>query len=445
MIERLDPAIADEEGWIPTPHSAAEGFSTPLAGLAGIPFQGVLAKGNSTFTLQNSYTYLDCQKPAEVTTLPPHLAFPLNDLKLTNNLFATMAVNMSEQDWRSGRSKDRSQAKGRRQVGFASILRGSRGNGTTYIYAACTCTQTYIEARVFCKSNKCGVTDVRSSLLDHEPSELTHLDGSSSRSALFYEYFSVATDTQASSENKRFTITQRYISDAENSRPLVWPYDLEGRIFPNILSLTAETFSTRFTTTYNTFYTTFSALTNMYGMAVNLSAMVSPPADTPVQIITEITNPQLNVGWKYRPGVLAKGDGSPFFAQRSKAEFIESEPRYVVHRAWILTFIVSVCVLIIVSLVGFFFQVHRVAPDFLATMAGMVRDSEFIAVGDKDGGRGGAASVLEGAEAVRRFGGLEVVVADVKPEGEVGRVALVGVEEAGKEGWGKVRLGRLYE
>lgn len=128
---------------------------------------------------------------------------------------------------------------------------------------------------------------------------------------------------------------------------------------------------------------------------------------------------------------------------RAVSENVETERRYIIHRRWMILFLISVCTLLLISVPGFILQLRRVAPDFLGTMAGMIRDSPFVGLGAAGGNF--ADSVLDGSEAVRKYGHLKVFIGDVKPAEEVGKVALVGVEEARREGWTKVKLGRGYE
>lgn len=466
MIERLDQAAADEEGWIPTPldRTSSDGLQQPVpfASLVGIPFQGVPNRGNSTFNIQTNYAYLSCQQPQKVKSLPPHLDAIFQDRSkngISGNFVVgepklpTLSINLTDAGWASGRWQNRSQSVGNRQIGFASVVKEEYrhnvkvGNKTTTVQditwanTTCTSTQTYVEARVFCRDANCGVIAVRRSTLDHEPEHLSQLDGLGYKNQYFHQYFSQVTDTAAQRNKVRITVTQNYIADPNNFRVL----DAMAKK-PDVFNITSEEFSTRFTTTYNSFYTAFAALANLLGTNLNLSTVTTPPPDTPARISTELFPALAPVPWKYRPGVLAGGNstGSPFFAHKSIAEVTESEVRYSVNRVWVGIFTVSVAILLCVSLVGWGLQWRRIAPDFLGTVAGGLRDSEYIKLDDGEEENGGS-SVLDGIQAARRWSGKRVLIADVKPEEEVGRVALVGCEEAEREGWGKVKLGRFYE
>lgn len=88
MIEALNSTTADKDGWIP------RGNSTIYASLIGVPLEGVPLKGNSTFTIESNYAYLDCRKPKLIGELPSYL----NHFPTGSRLGPTFFVNMSEQD-----------------------------------------------------------------------------------------------------------------------------------------------------------------------------------------------------------------------------------------------------------------------------------------------------------------------------------------------------------
>lgn len=461
MLESLNSSTADGDGWIKTPLSLPAGIQpVPFASLIGIPVQGVPAAGNVTFTMESNYVYLSCDAPQNITTVPPSL-WPLfntstikdpyveSEITGANGILPSLAVNMTDDDWNSGRWKNRSQSLGPRKVGFAQLDKNPSkwervGNKSVLIEeyywtsTNCTVTTTYVESSIFCNTGECAVTAIRpSKLADREPEDLTHLDGASARNKLFYRFLSQATDTSASKAKHRTTVTQRYIADPSNSKLL------SDTGTPPLLNVTAVDFSTRFTTTYNSFYTAFSALTHVLGTTKNLSETI-PAADTPGEVVMEMFPKLTGKTYSYRPGLPARGN-STFFAQKTTAEVVDSERRYVVNRVWLGIFTVSVCLLLLLTLAGFLLQFRRIAPDFLGTVGGMVRDSPYIILKDRGDGFGPAGSVLDGVEAARRWKDVSVGIRDVKSGEEVGRVGLVGLEEAEREGWGKVKLGRRYE
>jgi len=104
--------------------------------------------------------------------------------------------------------------------------------------------------------------------------------------------------------------------------------------------------------------------------------------------------------------------------------------------AWACTLLVSVSLLLIIGVASVVLETILVAPDVLGYASTLARNSKYLRLpGVKAGPLG-----MGGAERARHIGGVRVMVQDVRPDKEVGRVVL-GLERVGAE---RLKAGRIY-
>ncbi|KAH7390505.1 hypothetical protein BKA66DRAFT_547961 [Pyrenochaeta sp. MPI-SDFR-AT-0127] len=121
----------------------------------------------------------------------------------------------------------------------------------------------------------------------------------------------------------------------------------------------------------------------------------------------------------------------------TEAEKIIQTPVYSANIPWIGTLLFTTTILLLLGDLHLFVSVVTTAPGLFSYAASLTRENPFVSV--PNGG-----SALRGTERVRFLRKLKVQVADVKPDDEVGYVALKSVDnDAGFEE-GLIVRGRMY-
>jgi hypothetical protein len=92
-------------------------------------------------------------------------------------------------------------------------------------------------------------------------------------------------------------------------------------------------------------------------------------------------------------------------------------------------------VLFAVALVGTWLKYFRtVAPDIVGHISSLTRDNPYVKIP-------GGGSSLSGFKRARYLKDVEIKIADLKPDDEVGRIVIMSVDEANPRGSGH-ELGR---
>lgn len=136
----------------------------------------------------------------------------------------------------------------------------------------------------------------------------------------------------------------------------------------------------------------------------------------------------------YNSTVLTGGDGISLEDRNGMwhdstatwTEFVES--RYVMHKAWFSVSLAATLVLFSLSLVNVAIRCIIKAPDFLDGVAGLTRDSRYIRVPQEGSG-------MSGSDRLQMIKGTKVRICDVKPDSDVGRIALTTKVDSPKLDW----------
>lgn len=126
--------------------------------------------------------------------------------------------------------------------------------------------------------------------------------------------------------------------------------------------------------------------------------------------------------------------GNPFLNTTSATVF-PLEPVYAINMPWMILYFVSVAIMFLAAVFSITMHYRCQAPPILGFVSSLVRDSAYFSY---DGMQGNSAE--DGADKARRLGSLQVMVADVRGENKVGRIALAPMETGSR-----VRKGRWYE
>ncbi|KAK0743996.1 hypothetical protein B0T18DRAFT_448539 [Schizothecium vesticola] len=101
---------------------------------------------------------------------------------------------------------------------------------------------------------------------------------------------------------------------------------------------------------------------------------------------------------------------------------------------WVAVFLTSVIILLIVGIVSVVLEGMLIAPDVLGYASTLARNSRYLHLPKT------AAKPMSGPERARAIGGVKVMIQDVKPDKEVGKIAL-GLKHDRAE---PLKTGRLY-
>lgn len=184
-------------------------------------------------------------------------------------------------------------------------------------------------------------------------------------------------------------------------------------------NVTDEDFSRRFTLMFNTYY--YASLDPFTATDANYSKF---PGQTD-RIMSQPVYPGPYLSSGYEGATMVMVDNATEYTQREI---------YGLNRHWATILVFCTSVLQILSLAGLFLRLTTPAPDIFDYGASLTRENPFVPVP-----KGGSA--IGGAERARMLRRMRVKMADVKPDEQVGYVALVattGVVDQGVDGQGQV-------
>ena len=119
-----------------------------------------------------------------------------------------------------------------------------------------------------------------------------------------------------------------------------------------------------------------------------------------------------------------------------KAERVYSPPSLIfkLDWRWVAVFLTSVIILLIVGIASVVLEGMLIAPDVLGYASTLARNSRYLHLPKT------AAKPMSGPERARAIGGVKVMIQDVKPDKDVGKIAL-GLKHDRAEA---LKPGRLY-
>lgn len=315
------------------------------------------------------------------------------------------------------------------------IIFGSRApNGTTI--ANCAIGTSYIQAEVHCNftsplwnidktasgrtaAGACYVDRLRRDPVHPVIDPYTPLDATYRISQRLFTEWPLATGnvpTGTSSPTERFIndINTDSASDGTNSVLVatdwlgynVTDHDSDGGIsYVDIASLSLTTFTERFALLFNTYWHSFCNLQAMTQSEIGLGFGASFP---------------LNVMFR-----------------SVDAETAIPGQHFVVNFAWLAVYLVCCVVALLAGIWALILQYHTLVPDVLGSVSAQIKENPYTPVC-----QGGSA--LDAKEFARHVMHLPVKLADVRPQEEVGHIALTSLG-TGEEGRiADVRRERLY-
>jgi hypothetical protein len=389
---------AASSGWISVPSG-----DVPYSSLIGIPTINVSKTGNTTFAVESTYLDLDCYN---VSRSAAPVLIEGADSKFNKTFWSTSGLPISfsvaldgfvlEDDnsttygpWNGSIGNIPSDTD---VSGFGHTLLfqsriyqdnlGNNGNSTTIAF--CTLTQQYVESAVVCSGSFCRVTSMRQSLRSHVSSNITTL--SFPRFFLLFSlWFPFATTMQgAGVPSINSTATECYI--ANPASPFCPAAANSGGFgVVDLSTVPKDIFELRLGQLLNTYY---QAALEPFGISGSFAA-------TPADNLTA-------------SGILS-----------------HLEEQYVVHWPYLGIYVFCSFALLVVAVVGAWFDFQTPGPDFLGYCSSLARDSGFVRTP-----RGGSA--LDGVERARLLRDVRVKLGDVGGGSDdgVGRIAFADEDRA---------------
>ena len=419
-------------------HTTAGTYSS----LTGVPVVGgYYGLGVEKFSLETSYYTFKCNEIREMdqdevftSSIPGRAPYKAKDplvwdsgyLGYPNTFFIDTFTPIDSNDGDSSADRRRDDA----DLSARQIMFASQGQNRINM-ANCTMALAHVQSEVMCNftnplwtfshqssglgaAGACAVSRMRNSTLDVRTKNWTPLDGQGSVAENFFNAWPGATGPipkGSSSPTEKFLVEVSTNPVAVNiPKPLVaadWLGYQNPSNYVDITILGRDTFTERFGLLFNTYWHSFCNLQAMTETEIGLGFMETMPP----HVMFNTTDVHMIV-----PGQL-----------------------YVVNFACLAVFFVCSVIALAAGILAVVLSYKTLVPNILGRVSTMTRNNPFTPVPS-------GASTLDGDDFGRRVRTMPVRFVDVRPEGEVGSVALSVVGEGtGDDGrWAPLTRGRLY-
>jgi len=472
-LEYINKTKSDAEGWITVPTvQDPETYSA----LVGLPVVGLPATGRSNFTLESTYLTVECGRfnqtpyPGINDTNRADTDFPKLDELIPGQVWLNKSLNNPfepsrglttsffidtnlETSWAQSSPSyepllgrldsffgyynqsqlDHKLAQESREFIYASIYATSADEANFGLNVGrCTIAQNHVEAMIECNGDQCATTKVRKSLTDTRPSKYTPFEHGLIMSG-FAEQFPIAVTFNVGSSP-----TERYLSNSSS-----FPFIQEAGqlssdvVYTNVSLVEPELFSRRLSSVINTYYQLTIQPTGYFGsLPRNLS--LYGPDTLPVTDINKYlpgnisaTNTSFFDWWAEFDKRVQTSD-SPFIGATTTARTTTTEQIFVGNAAWISLLIASSVVIFTIGFTAIILKRQTLGPEMFGFVTSMTYENPWIKI--PQGG-----TMLDAMERARLLRDVEVHVADVRGNDNVGHIALAaGIPLR------KLERGRLY-
>ncbi|KAF2003835.1 hypothetical protein P154DRAFT_543619 [Amniculicola lignicola CBS 123094] len=455
-FEAMDPSTADLAGWIsvPTTMSASEDFSS----LVGVPLVGLPQDGKSNFSMESTYISVACGK------FNQSVMSTFQNMTLLQETLAQQKV--PSYIWRNKTAEPPFERLGQtsffielagpwekdyipRLDGFVGNVNGSvlnndelhRQKQFSYVskyaeginVAKCSFSQRHVETLVRCNGDQCSPDKVRVSLTDTRPTSFTGFEHPLIMES-FARRFAVAVTTRARGSSP----TERFLFNS-SAFPLIQERGIadDDKAFINLTLISPELFSKRLSLLVNTFYQLSLQPQGYFGsLTTNLSAYgpdTLPVTDLNKHLpsnLSATTHSFLDWWGTFLDGVYHSD--APFIAATTTATVTRTEEVFQYSLPWLLLLFISSGILLAIGSVGLVLKRKTLGPELFGFVAGMTYENPYVKIP-------GGGSMLDAMERARLLRDVEVCIADVRGDQDVGHIALAaGVPLR------KLERGRLY-
>lgn len=396
MIEALEnSSLSDTDGWY-TPSAN----NTVYSSLIGTPVTNMLdTEVNTTFCMETSYWHLTCPVVADIWQ-PPHTNI---SSPLWTGATGDSGTLTSNSSWPRSANGNKSEISAERGGSIPDDLPGRtivyntwdpNGENTGSI---CNIYTTYVEVNISCTGVTCAASELRRSKMPHPPSTWTFFD----QEGLVWIHFAEIFADLISGHPATATGVQIYFLDPQN------PFN--ATLAQGLYTLDTGTYAIRLAQLFNTVW---ASIVGMYAIPEGLSVDTATQNETTLEEAYDAT--------------FANTTGT----KTHTIEVIQC------HTGWLVTLSVASLAMVVASLAHPLVRFSRRAPDFMLNVSTMMRDSAFVDLPS-------TGSTLDSAERARLIKHMKVRFGDVRPEDDVGYIA-VGSFGAGNH-VARARKGRLYD
>lgn len=473
-IDYINDTHADTEGWITVP--AIQQPETYSA-LVGLPIVGLPQTRRSNFTIESTYLTVECGRFNQ--TPYPGLN---NSTNMSKTNFAKLDELVPGQVWKNkslnnpfepaeGRSSSffidtnlgspwdtedpmyetligrldaffgnynktrlsNKQAQEAREISFTSVYATSIDSNVFGLnMARCNLAQNHVEAMVECTGKECVTKKVRKSLSDSRPSTYTAFEHGVIMAG-FAQQFPLAVAYSAGSSP-----TERYLANS-SAFPFVQQagHVTQDIMYTNLSLVDPELFSRRLSSAINTYYQLTIQPTGYFGSLSSNLSLYGPdtlpfndvdkylPSDSPA------TNSSF-FDWWSKFDVVAQNSQSPFIGATTTATVTTTEEIFVGEVLWLSLLMVSSAVILVIGIAALVLKQRTLGPELFGFVSSMTYENPWVKI--PSGG-----TMLDAMERARLLGDVQVHVADVRGNDDVGHIAFAaGVPLR------KLEKGRLY-
>ncbi|KAF2192698.1 hypothetical protein K469DRAFT_731168 [Zopfia rhizophila CBS 207.26] len=426
-LEALDMSKVDSIGWIVVPSN----ISTPetYSSLVGLPVAGIQANTNSTFNLESTYLSVNCGRFNQTTN--PSSFNPFTPLNRTASFFidtdcplfpgsvsdAGDEILMARLDGFVGNFNssilNNMDAQWNRNLLYVSqyaLTHDSNPMGLNI--ASCSLSQTHVEAMVDCDKDQCAVQKIRKSLTDTRPASFTGLEHHLIMSGIAENFPTAFTSPGGSSPTERFLVdTSSFPFIQETGYPTM------DRRWVNVSIIPPDVFSKRLSLVLNTYYQLSTQPTGYFGSLPKNLTLYGP--DTlPVSDIDAYLPGNLSATkhtfeeWWVPFREVVQDSAAPFIGATTTAKVSTAQEIFVCNFAWLALLLASSGIIFTTGAAALVLKRKTLGPELFGFY-----ENPYIKI--PQGG-----SMLDAMERARLLQDVEVYVADVQGDDDVGHIAL---------------------
>jgi hypothetical protein len=346
--------------------------------------------GSWIFTMNSSYLFLNCSP------------LSLGTLNQTGQNLSQLSPTTSESLYMSMTVPTTPNPIG--NVTFLSTCTGPPApdpDDQIFAYSICNFTQTFVGSTVNCTDTECAVTHIQNAP-NHDPVPMTD----------FIDEFLKSSDvglSNGSNSYDHFSITELYLRNPDNAT------EPGSDSYCDLSSLQEDPvqFSQGLSYLINSFYST--------GFTHDFAVGTITPDD-----YVDVSSGPVNSTQRI---VLTSVDNDARHLYQS-----EMSP-YLFGIDWLFMSIYEFCslALLLIGIAGVLLESRTIAPDILGFASSVARHSKYVKLPHVDG-------TMSGGERAKMLGDVRVMMQDLKPDAEIGKIVLGTVNESAH----RLRPGKLY-
>lgn len=456
-LEEANSSLADSDGWVAT----SPNVSTPedYSSLVGLPIVGLPIHDKSNFSLEYTYLSVDCQ-PFTQADYPngnsSSVWFGINATRLeqlvpgqvwfdkeTENPFGDVTGGRNSffmdttrsYPWGMKEGNDHNLFMGRldgffgnfnsslmpkselttnRELVYVSQFASGRGLGLNI--ATCSLSQTHVEAGIQCQGSNCATTKLRKSRKDKRSSSLTGFEHGTIMSGFAKQFPKAVIFSSGSSPTEFFLANTSAFPFVQQVGTLAFDVALT-----NLSVIPPKIFSKRLSLAMNTFYQLSIQPTGYFGNLPQNLSVYGPATDPATDLDAYLPKNLSSVDHTFTDwyGTFEQDTQeikSPFIGATTTATITNTKEVFICNFAWLVLLLVASSTTLVTGLAGLLLKRKTLGPEMFGFVTSMTYENPWIKL--PDGG-----TMLDAMERARLLKDVDVCVADVHGDKEVGHIA----------------------